>query len=478
VLGALILSAAGKFLVQGPSEADAEERLRAVRRLIDDWLLRETRGEVRFALGVADSQSDVEAYRQAQRELQRAKARPWAPTLGSGWESNRLILRQLDMPCFLCGHAPATEDEPDQDTRESRRVCHWCWRTRLLGQQLPRARWLAVLDPAREGDLDLFGFGVTVSGDNSVAIGSETEVVAILAEPERRPDWCLDDRFLQRRLMAHTPLDKDGTPTWFVDLARQARGDHLLAVFKADADSLGLAIERLIASGSDLKPLREFSSALDGFFAARLKSEIESGRNPRWRLIYTILAGGDDLVMVGPWDVMTDFAGRVHELFQAEFGERGLTLSAGLALIKPKRPIKTAVAEAEQLLELAKLEPPTNPKDQLAAFGQVWKWRHHEAIMRSARQMVAWVEAGQMQRGWLHTLLALAEARHGAKPDLLATARLAHHVARNYRPNTPARRWADQLVERFDNPTHVEVRFLPAIVRYAVTATRTPGEEE
>jgi hypothetical protein len=82
-----------------------------------------------------------------------------------------------------------------------------------------------------------------------------------------------------------------------------------------------------------------------------------------------------------------------------------------------------------------------------------------------------------MERGWLHTLLELAEARHGAKADPLATARLAYHVHRNYRRNE-ARRWAEGLVRRFDDPKHIDVHYLPAIVRYALAATRTPGEEE
>ena len=178
--------------------------------------------------------------------------------------------------------------------------------------------------------------------------------------------------------------------------------------------------------------------------------------------------------MVGPWDVMFDFAGQMHEWFTEEFRSHGLTLSAGLALMKPKRPIKVVVAEAERLLELAK----TGTKDQLAAFGQVWNWRHHDDIMNTARQLVEWVKCGDMERGWLHTLLELAEARHGPKARSVGHARLAYHVDRNYRRNTQARRWAERLVRRFDDPEHIDVRYLPAIVRYALAATRTRGEEE
>ena len=115
-------------------------------------------------------------------------------------------------------------------------------------------------------------------------------------------------------------------------------------------------------------------------------------------------------------------------------------------------------------------------KDRLAAFGQIWKWDHHEEILSTARQLVELVDSGEMERGWLHTLLELAESRHGSKPNALATARLAYHVERNYRKN--AQRWAEKLVQRFDDLEQIDVHYLPAIVRYALTATRARGEED
>ena len=142
--------------------------------------------------------------------------------------------------------------------------------------------------------------------------------------------------------------------------------------------------------------------------------------------------------------------------------------------MKPKRPIKPAVERAELLLNEAK----DSGKDRLAAFGQVWPWKDHDAIIGAARQLVEWANAGDIQRGWVHTLLELALARHGDKPDPLATARLAYHVDRNWKKNTAGRQWADRLIKDFDDREQIQVRYLPAIVRYVLTATRTRGEED
>jgi CRISPR-associated protein Csm1 len=472
-LDSIRLSCAGKFLLQGPAPPDLDKRLAMEQQVIDDWLLRETRAELRLTLAWDDSAAEAASYKKAQGQLQKAKARPWAPTQQGGWNPTSLILAPLDTPCSLCRHAPAEEDEPDRDTGELRRVCRGCFADRELGRRLPQANWLLVRDTGQSADFELLGLGVSLEKGVQVSVGSETFAVANLRNPDDCPSWCPPERFAKRRLMAHVPTDEHGCPVWFTDLARHTEGDPLLAVLKADADSLGVQFENLLDTGG-LEGMAQLSKELDEFFAGRLRHELSNKRDGRWHWIYTIFAGGDDLVMVGPWDVMLDFAGQMRQWFREEFRSYGLTLSASVALMKPKRPIKGAVAEAERLLERAKI----GTKDQLAAFGQVWNWQHHENIVKIARQLVEWVKCGDMERGWLHALLELAEARHGATPDLLATARLAYHVSRNYRRHTRAREWGERLVQCFDNPEHIDVRYLPAIVRYALTATRTRGEEE
>ncbi len=269
--------------------------------------------------------------------------------------------------------------------------------------------------------------------------------------------------------MASIPADDRGDPVWFVELAKRATGDHLLAVLKADVDSLGVQVEQRLEGRTDLTDFLRFADSLDAFFAGELRQEIN--RNQQWLSIYTVFAGGDDLVMIGPWDVMFRFAGRVRELFGERFP--GLTLSAGVSMFKPKRPVKTAIEQAERLLEQAK----EAPKDQCAAFGQVWNWNWHEMILREADRLSGWVRSNQIQRGWLHTLSDLAVARHGDVPDPLATARLAYHLDRNWR-NPATHEWTSELVERFDDRDRDEIRLLPAILRHALTASRKSSERE
>src|ERR1700722_8625789 len=73
-----LLSGAGKFLLRGPSSPGVDKCLASNQQTINEWLLRETRAELRLTLAWDDSAgSDAAVYDAAQRILQRAKARPW-----------------------------------------------------------------------------------------------------------------------------------------------------------------------------------------------------------------------------------------------------------------------------------------------------------------------------------------------------------------------------------------------------------------
>ena len=103
-IDSIILAAAGKFLLQGAARPEIEASLTRERRAINEWLLRETRAELRLSLAWAESGTEAESYRDAQRQLQLAKSQAWAPMAGAGWDTAQLILPPLDTPCSLCGH--------------------------------------------------------------------------------------------------------------------------------------------------------------------------------------------------------------------------------------------------------------------------------------------------------------------------------------------------------------------------------------
>ncbi|MGI5862870.1 MAG: type III-A CRISPR-associated protein Cas10/Csm1 [Myxococcales bacterium] len=478
---ALLYCGAGRFLLDGPDASP--ETVEAERVAIERWLLAETGGTLRFSLaGQSAGASAAVQYEELMLRLQREKARPWA-SLGrasGGWAPENLVLPPLDTPCALCRHRPATVEERDPDGEGSRRICFRCSSDRRLGAELPRARWLVIRDRPRRAtrDLDVLGLGVSIESSAQPSLDPGVISVSNLASPETPPEGKAP--FSVRRLARHIPTNADGLPIEFTAIAASGKGLPLLAVLKMDVDSLGLSFQRALTEGG-LEGMRSLSNELEAFFADRFNREMS---RPEFRMLYTVFAGGDDSLLVGPWNVVLAFAGHIRRLFGEAFASRGLTLSAGIALTKPKRPLRTAAEHAEGLLAEAKSiegRPGQGPKNQCAALGQMWKWEDHRVVLENGEQLVSWTNERIVQRGWLHTVLELSLAR--ARGDLAATARLAYHVGRNWPKRgdprgSKARAFADQLIQDFDAQTSSVTRYLPAITRYALTATRRNDEED
>lgn len=483
----LLFCGAGKFIIETKSLSDEQRQaLEAEQRRMSEWLLSETNAQLRLALTIEQSNDDPQAlYEQANQSLQRRKLRAWAET-SSGenrWQPGALILRQLDKPCALC-------ERRTGKFGDTRLVCQRCHEDLELGKELPKTRWIA-LNETGTSTFQLPGWNVALRHERPAA---NSDWLLHLTNSELDADSA-EDRVITRALARHIPRDGEDRPIEFNQLAEKAQGDNLLAVLKSDADSLGEYFNQRLSGASNFTPLKQASREMDAFFGVTIDKEISKHD---WWDIYTIFAGGDDLLLVGPWNVIFDFAAHANQMFKEKFSKHGLTLSAGMSFLKPKQPIKRTVEQAEDLLHQAKLLTAPNAsqsKDQFAAFGQIWKWEHHKTISEQGKQLAAWVNAGIAERGWLQTLLRLAEWRKlKDNPDAnavermiaaLASSRLSYFVARNFPrkddrdpEKRKLREWVNKLIDDFDAAKNVETIYLPTIARYALTATRKVNLED
>ncbi|MGH7501817.1 MAG: type III-A CRISPR-associated protein Cas10/Csm1 [Longimicrobiales bacterium] len=475
---ALLFCAAGKFAILAKdAPPDSGERVRRERTAVQQWLLRETGGALRYALALApetrQGRDPTEWYEHAMDMLQVEKHRPWssAASADGKWVPQRMALVPVD----------------DKAITE---------RFRRLGKELPTARWLVVTEPAVGADradaMDLAGHGAMLytrtppQAPSAQLIadlhGADTDLAGGLGDHIRRP------------LARHVPRKPDGSLLLFENIAARAQGAPYLGVLKMDADGLGAAVRERLRAARDFRALANFSIELDDFFAVELDALLGT---PEWDCIYTIFSGGDDLLLVGPWNVMLDFAIEGRERFKRRFGGSALTISGGLAVVRYRIPVRLSAAAAEELLEQAKTMAAYGedaPKDQMSALGQTWKWRNHATVIGAGKRLTRWVGEGALQRGWLHTLLQFTLVHRGEVSEnvrgerLLVSSRLRYHVARNYpKPDDqhPARRavraWVDQMSAGFDETAHgidLEVVYLPAILRYALLATRARTLED
>lgn len=480
----VVFATAGKFLLLGESPKDAETVLKRVRREIEEWLVTHLRGELRYAMawvgrrGLSDP-SFAEWFDAVQNWLQRQKLQPWATVAQEEghWNPVRLMLPPLDTPCALCGRFPATETDVEDGV--PRQICRRCKEDEAIGKKLPISKYLVITRDTAKADIELMGYGISLIRTDRLPVPPDAVAAAAGLDESAHPlTEITSDRIIPRQLARHIPTNKEGMPVLFTALAERSQGDTLLAVLKADVDDLGLFVNTTLRS-QDPSKLKGFSVELDAFFSGWITQQM---RDPPWESIYTVFAGGDDLLLIGPWNVVFDFLGHMQHHFAKSLGTKyQLTFSAGLALTRAKQPIKFAAERAEKLLEQAKTEPAQGAiaaKDQCAAFGGRWKWAEHESIVAAAKQLALWVNEGVCLRGWVQHLLRLAEERH--KGDLRTTARLAYFIARNVPISgfssgnrKVLRYWLEQILDDFDEQKTLPARYLEVICRYALTATRS-----
>ena len=431
----VLIRGGGGFLVRVPADTDPAH-LEQLDIELQRMLWREFGGEIQLALGWADSPLAARA------QLERRKRQPGRAVLQrqGRWDLERWSQPPLDDPCQVCGQYPATKvvhDEEDDDDGVSH--CASCLKARSIGAQLTRRQWIR----AGRGPIRVLG------------------VAFEMLESAQRDAWRVG-RWIPRH-------DRHGGPLTFQELAQHARGDARLAVLKADVDDMGSRVGQIADSDSSCRQLRSFSRDLHAFFSERMQQlAIE-----RWPLVYTLYAGGDDLLVVGPWNVVLDFAGDLAHTFRDGPGRTyaPLTLSAGITLTPYRVPVRRAVERAEELLESAKMQP---GKSRCAALGADWPWSRHRAVTENGKRIAQSVETHGVPRGLLHRLLQLAESDAGRGREQRA-ARWAYQVARNVpRRNRGFHSWSQDVLGHLERSDHM-AKESAASLRYALLATRTKG---
>ncbi len=232
-------------------------------------------------------------------------------------------------------------------------------------------------------------------------------------------------------------MDRDGSPL----------GKPFLAVLKADVDRLGFLFGFGLRDPHDLKKDRatlshyaSLSRMLDLFFTGYLQERLRHD----YPHTYTVYAGGDDLLLIGPWRQMIALATDLREQFRRYVGSNpNITLSAGLALCKANQPLNRTVWEAEERLEQAK-DANDGERDRVSLLDdQPVTWSELSPLLAKAETLNEWLRAGWLNTALVYKVLHFAEERRRAEqPDEHGNLSLAHanwrarwayHLARNVR---------------------------------------------
>ena len=134
-------------------------------------------------------------------------------------------------------------------------------------------------------------------------------------------------------------------------------------------------------------------------------------------LIYTTYSGGDDLFVVGPWDIILDFALTVRDEFSRYTAEnKNITISGGTFICRSRFPIGRAARIAgENLDKFSKKFP---EKDAITVFGETisWKcpthnskWNGFDRLLSYGRILEDYIGNGKISKSFLYSILSFWE---------------------------------------------------------------------
>ncbi len=471
----VLLRAGGKFTMLLPDLPDVEGRLAELQSRLDGWLVRSYAGELALNLALSEPLRGKDFLRE-----QGAWSLTWQRFRARVEEAKLRPLRfRMDKPvldlalqypegaegsCRACGVMPRPADKER---------CPACEAAQELGRKLAKAR--SVFWKRADGaPFTLFDTIRLDAKDTFPGRLEEEEyagfAIAGLAEPGR--DSALPLRFYAN----HVPTFREGEwddARYFdviddereIDLLKEdaiktmahiAQDDReeveggwvgraMLAVLKADVDHLGQVFTRGFAEDQrTLGRTVALSRLMDAFFSGWLPSGLRS--HERFRNIYTVYAGGDDLLLIGPWLTVLRFAVTLREAFRRfAGGNPNLTLSAGIEFVSPREPLTRAADRAEQRLERAKARPEKNRVGLIVE--EPISWDQLDEALHHADQLHRMVRDGEIPTAFLYKLLHFADQKARAERPLGAVtlrdvdaamwrARLAYHLARQFPTDT------------------------------------------
>ena len=452
-LSNLLMASGGKFYILLPNLPDTADRLTRLQNEFDESLLKGFHGELAVNFAWTEmSDGDFAAGRfsvvlaHLNEQLQHRKARRLAGALQAegGWRSADVFVREPfdgEHVCEACGRF-AAKHPSDKNKPLEIDTCNQCFDQLSLGRRLTQAQYISFFNGGG-GRVPCLGLSATIDDRPH----RDAFLVVRLNNPDlsRAGQWPVMFRYIA----TYIPRDKNGDPRPFDDIAGTNKtGIHLLGILKADVDYLGQVFQEGLrresaADGLDTLPrVAALSRELDWFFSGWLDWLLST----KYKDCYTVYSGGDDLLIVGPRRIVLSLAREIYEEFKRYTGHPEITLSAGIAVVKPRLPLAHTVKVADGALDRAK----NQGRNKLCVLGETLEWKDAASLAREITDLYG----HKPRSSFLYHLLRCGQLwqsyqREGELLGLRYHPMLAYQMARNINQRNEAGlyQWAARLLE-------------------------------
>lgn len=442
----------GKFVILAPNTPENRKEVEEISKRVNSGLLQKFGGRLYLATGLVETGEDgIKEFHKTLIRLAEETAKKKSQkfldcgiTFSPGGHN-----APIEKFCPVCG---GILDENGK--------CRTCYDHDNIGTRIARAKFVLR---KKNGELPIsytgFGLNVSYKFSETAVFDDETDIFSIndvnfgLKGKGERGFWFIGNT---------VPMVSNDVLT-FGQIANLSKGAPKLGIIKADVDNLG----KIFAFGipeenRSISRIHTLSDHLQQFFAGYLNKICEEfcvydnlcpkcsekfkdrivklsrendegevcGKFELYRLMegekpcekcsgnkiptsYIIYSGGDDLLIIAPWDISFDLAGKIYSEFKRFTCDNpNITLSAGLAITSPRLPVSRGVSYAEELLKNAK----ENGKDRISVFDECLIWRDEDRtsyeksyfrVFETAKELEKAVDERKISRGMVYSFLTL-----------------------------------------------------------------------
>ena len=393
----ILMLTGGKFYILLPNTDGTERMLEEIEKNVTEFLYKKFKGNLSFEL-VWEKIGDEGIYNYSSTitRLSFAGDRKKNQLLKSvliekgQWNPQRfLVYDELfhKSMCASCRSALVDEGE---------NMCRNCRNDTEIGGKLPKIKQFSF---SREnGQYELIE-GYYLNLDDNVADPylimrlNDSDISGMYSEP-----------VTIYYAVNNVPMKESGSfeVKTFGEIAAASKGCKKIGILKADVDTLGFlfseGLQREDRNMGTIARVNTLSRMLELFFNGYLHEVIAK----KFKNVYCVFAGGDDLFLLGPWNDMPELALEINKKFHEYTGFNPCTtLSAAICTANGSGHISTLAEYCEQKLKQVKkninpvVYPDKSGRNGVCFLDEFMTWEDFEAQIGTGKKLArAYADVG------------------------------------------------------------------------------------
>ena len=415
----IVMQAGGKFHIIAPNIESTRVKLFALEKELTNELYNKFKGEIFIALDMVEVSGKglkdkyVNIMEDLEVKLNKKK-------------KNKFADKILNNPIFeneIYGKGQGTSLCPvcQREIFNEGNHCKICDEQIKIGSKLVKTEYMGIyaVEEKINFEFSFLGLGIKLYDDKKEI--REKNLITLVNFKYDSPLYVYPE--IRGSYGSYVPIDSEKTVMEFEEIAKGAKGVKNLGVLKADVDNLGNIFGTGLGDDNQsISRVANLSKLMDTFFSKFIEETIRVKRVIKYKNVdidlknfYLVYAGGDDLLIVAPWNELIFFSKWLSDKFKEFTLNPNFTISCGIHLMNHSDPFYIASEKAGEMEERAK----TSGKNGLAIWDRYIPWDKFDEVFISYGEKIAeYNNDGVYTQSFLYRLLKyteMAEKYHNKK---------------------------------------------------------------